>query len=193
MPPTNCEQGYVYCPGYSTCFQDEEFNVGYGVVSDNPNAKPEDLWGWNIEYICGGTLHCEIWTGAKGCNFQKGRKVGTFEFNEHAATYRLFSGYESNSFDLYAGQCQGNDGGEFIDNGRWCLPPKVAANAREAETFPLQTGGAFNPTRQFTYSSNNEGRFMHDDPWETSNYDVFPLGRIGRHWMTAHVEVCPAH
>jgi hypothetical protein len=183
---SNCETAYVYCPGYSTCFQDENFNSGRDIITTNQ----EDSWGWNIEYICGGTLHCEIWSGAKDCNFQKGRKVGRFEFNEHGATYSLFNGYQSNQFNLYAGQCEGNDGGKFVTNGRWCLPSNIAESARVPESYPLVTNGAFAPVSRFTFSSSNEGNYLNEAVWGENDYDVFPLGRIGRHWLTANLEVC---
>jgi hypothetical protein len=188
--PSNCETGFVYCPGFSQCFLDDAFNSGNGVVSHTGN--PNDAWGWNIEYICGGTLHCEIWTGAQGCNFQKGRKVGTFEFNEHAATYSLFSGYKSNKFDFYAGQCESNDGGDFVTNGRWCLPSSIAENARTPESYTLGTNGSFGQTSSFTFSGSNEGRYL-NEPWGENNYDVFPIGRNGRHWLTSQLEVCTVH
>jgi hypothetical protein len=111
---SSCETAFVYCPGYSTCFLDDGFNSGRGIVASNPGKS----WGWNIEYICGGPLHCEIWMGSQDCSFQRGRTVGIFYFDEHVATYYLFTGYQSNEFNFYAGQCEGNDGGElpsFVD------------------------------------------------------------------------------
>jgi hypothetical protein len=134
---------------------------------------------------------CEIWTGAQDCNRQKGTKVGTFEFNENFATYKLYSGYESNEFNFYAGQCVGNDGGEFVTNGRWCLSDNVAANARTPETYPLGTHGAFAPVSEFVYRSSNVNLYSNDDPWGDNDYNMFPLGRSGRQWLSAHVEVCP--
>jgi hypothetical protein len=187
-PTAGCENAYVYCPGYSTCFLDANFNSGRAVVSNNPSESP---WGWNIEYTCGGTLYCEIWTGAQGCDKQKGKKVGTFVFNEHFAKYTLSDGYQSNEFDLYAGQCVGNDGGASVTNGRWCLPKNVAENARTSETYPLGTHGAFAPVSQFSYTSSNEARYMNANPWADNQYDVFPLGRSGRHWLSAQLQVCP--
>jgi hypothetical protein len=32
---------------------------------------------------------------------------------------------------------------------------------------------------------------MNANPWKNNNYDMFPLGRSGRHWLSAHLEVCP--
>jgi hypothetical protein len=117
--------------------------------------------------------------------------VGTFEFNENYAKYTLYSGYQSEEFDFYAGQCEANDGGASVTNGRWCLPGKMATNARNSETYTMGTHGAIAPVSQFTYSSSNEAKFMNANPWKNNNYDVFPLGRSGRHWLTAHLEVCP--
>jgi hypothetical protein len=51
-PNSNCATAFVYCPGYSTCFLDDDFNSGRDIVTGNQ----EDSWGWNIEHICGGTL-----------------------------------------------------------------------------------------------------------------------------------------
>jgi hypothetical protein len=167
---------------------DSDFNSGKDIISDNPNESP---WGWNIEYTCGGTLHCEIYTGAENCNRQTGKKVGTFEFNEHYAKYSLYSGYQSKEFNMYAGQCEANDGGASVTNGRWCLPNNVAKNARNPDTYPMGTHGAIAPVSQFTYTSNNEARYMNANPWKNNNYDMFPLGRTGRHWLSAHLEVCP--
>jgi hypothetical protein len=186
VPQPGCETAFVYCPGWSTCFLNDGFNSGHDIVSNNP----DESWGWNIEYTCGGALHCEIWTGAKDCNFQKGKKVGTFDLNEHGTTYKLYNGYQSNEFNFYAGQCESNDGGAFVTNGRWCLPKNSAENARSPETYPLGTNGAFDPVSQFTFSSSNEGRYINEHPWGENNYDVFPIGRSGRHWLTAHLEVC---
>ncbi len=186
--PTPCETAYVYCPSHSKCFLDNDFNLGRPVISDTPN---ESAWGWNIDYKYGGTLHCEIWTGAENCNRQKGRKVGTFVFNENYAKYTLYIGYQSNEFNLYAGQCEGNDGGAFVTNEGWCLPKNVAENARTPETYTLGTHGAFAPVKQFSYTSSNEARYMNANPWADNQYDVFPLGRSGRHWISAHLQVCP--
>jgi hypothetical protein len=188
VPAPGCETAYIYCPGYSTCFLDDKFNSGRDTISHTPG---ESAWGWNIEYTCGGTLHCEIWTGAEDCNKQNGRKVGTFVFNEDFATYKLYSGYQSNEFNFYAGQCVGNDDGASVTNGRWCLPGNVAASARNPETYPLGTHGKIAPVSQFSYSNSNEARYMNADPWKDNNYDMFPLGRTGLHWLTANLEVCP--
>jgi hypothetical protein len=183
---SSCETAFVYCPGYSTCFLDDDFNSGRDIVA----SDSDESWGWNIE--CGAPRHCEIWMGAQDCSFQKGRKVGKFYFDEHVATYYLFTGYQSNEFNLYAGQCEGNDGGEFVTNGRWCLPSNVAENARVSETYPLVTNGAFDPVSQFSFSSSNEATYLNDQVWGENNYDVFPVGRNGRQWLTASLEVCTA-
>jgi hypothetical protein len=167
---------------------DSDFNSGKAIISNTPNESP---WGWNIEYTCGGTLHCEIWTGAEKCNRQQGKKVGTFEFSETYAKYSLYSGYQSKEFDFYAGQCEANDGGASVTNGRWCLPNNVAKNARNPDTYPMGTHGAIAPVSQFTYTQNNEAKYMNANPWKNNNYDMFPLGRSGRHWLSAHLEVCP--
>jgi hypothetical protein len=167
---------------------DSDFNSGTAVISNTPNESP---WGWNIEYTCGGTLHCEIWTGAEECNRKQGKQVGTFEFSQTYAKYSLYSGYQSKEFDFYAGQCEANDGGGSVTNGRRCLPNNVARNARNSEMYPMGTHGAIEPVSQFTYTQKNEARYMNANPWKNNNYDVFPLGRSGRHWLSAHLEVCP--
>lgn len=179
--PSSCEKAFVYCPGRSTCFLDPLFNCYTEEVGVNP-------WGWNIEYNASvGTVDtCEIWVGANNCNRTVGQKVGTATITPSSFTLSLNSSFASGAYQMtynfYAGECIGSDGGNSLSSGI-CLADYVARWSSVPASFPLTSGAL--TTNTYTFDSSNTPTV----PWGIT-YETFPIGDAGRQYLTSEVNIC---
>jgi hypothetical protein len=163
----------------STCFTDENFNGG----------TPGSDWGWSIDVVgesgLGGCTGCEIWAESD-CTRTTGYMVGTADFSRHYATIVMDNDYVVESADLYAGKCEGNDGGDAHSRDCGCDQDTVAAHASNTTSFPIQKSF---PTRLGGYTFTDHD--VTTDQWGGDSYMVFPLDAPNRQYVSGHLRVCP--
>lgn len=153
-------------------------------------AVGADNWGWSIQYnpITDGVVEdCLILTGAKDCDLNTATVVGNFTITPNWVHYCFDGyGYESNSFQFYIGDCEGNDNGMHFETGG-CKPENVAQYALALETYPLFANGG---PMETTFTFDHGDLIAEDATTSWGMFQAFPIPAKDQ-YISAHTCVVP--